>query len=507
MPLSSAPNVTFHLTLRIQHFFGIIKMTEPKKDRSKRIPMAEQPPEQRVNNFDEVPLGYSPEDARAEAERCLKCKKPKCVEGCPVRVDIPGFIGLAAEGKFAEAARKIKETNCLPAVCGRVCPQESQCEAQCILGKKNDPIAIGRLERFVADYEREHGAVTIPPKTKPTGKRIAVVGAGPAGLTVAGDLIQLGHEVTIFEAFHRAGGVLVYGIPEFRLPKAIVAAEVDYLAKLGVTIDLNQVIGKSITVDELFADEGFDAVFVGVGAGLPQVMGIPGENLGGVYLANEYLTRVNLMRAYAFPQYDTPVVRGKNVCVVGGGNVAMDAARTARRLGAEHVYILYRRSLEEMPARAEEIHHAEQEGIIFKMLCAPLEYLSDDKGMVHQVRCQEMELGEPDDSGRRRPIAKEGCTFMLEVDTAIIAIGASANPLLTRSTENLALNRRGYIVANAAGRTSRPGVWAGGDIVTGSATVILAMGAGRVSASDIHEWLASGHSGKNIDVAEGWNTD
>jgi glutamate synthase (NADPH/NADH) small chain len=462
-----------------------------KKDRSKRVPMAEQPPEQRIHNFDEVPLGYTPDDAQVEAERCLCCKNPKCVEGCPVRVDIPGFIELVAQGKFVEAARKIKETNCLPAICGRVCPQETQCEQLCILGKKNDPIAVGRLERFVADYEREHGHIALPPKAAPTGKRIAIVGAGPAGLTVAGDLIQLGHEVTIFEAFHRPGGVLVYGIPEFRLPKDIVAAEVSYLERLGVTIDCNQVIGKSITVDELLGEEGFDAVFVGVGAGLPQVMGVPGENLGGVYLANEYLTRVNLMRAYAFPRYDTPVVRGRNVCVVGGGNVAMDAARTARRLGAENVYILYRRSRDEMPARIEEIHHAEQEGIIFKLLCAPIEYLGDQKGMVRQVRCQEMELGEPDNSGRRRPVPKQGCTFLLDVDTAIIAIGGSANPLLTRSTKNLELNRWGYIVADANGRTSRPGVWAGGDIVTGSATVILAMGAGRASASDIHNWLTT----------------
>ena len=424
-------------------------MSEPKRDRSRRVPMGEQPPEQRIHNFAEVPLGYTPEDARSEAERCLKCKKPKCVEGCPVRVDIPGFIALVAEGKFVEAAQKIKETNCLPAVCGRVCPQETQCETLCVLGRKCDPIAVGRLERFVADFEREHGAVELPRKAPPTGRRVAVVGAGPAGLTVAGDLIRLGHEVCIFEAFHQPGGVLVYGIPEFRLPKAIVAAEVAYLQRLGVTIDVNQVIGKSITVDELLGEEGFDAVFVGVGAGLPQVMGIPGENLGGVYLANEYLTRVNLMRAYAFPRYDTPVVRGNDVCVVGGGNVAMDAARTARRLGAEHVYILYRRSREEMPARAEEIHHAEQEGIIFRLLCAPTEYLGDEKGRVRQVRCQEMELGEPDDSGRRRPVPKEGCTFTIDVDMAIIAIGGSANPLLTRSTSNLTLNRRGYIVADA----------------------------------------------------------
>ncbi len=459
--------------------------------------MAEQAPEARIHNFDEVPLGYSPEDAKTEAIRCLKCKKPLCVEGCPVNVDIPGFIGLVSEGKFIEAARSIKRANCLPAVCGRVCPQESQCEAKCILGKKFEPVAVGRLERFVADYEREHDAITIPEKAPKTGKRIAVVGAGPSGLTLAGDLTMLGHEVVVFEAFHRAGGVLVYGIPEFRLPKAIVAAEVAYLERLGVKFEVNQVIGKSITVDELFSAEDFDAVFIGVGAGLPQVMKIPGENLGGVYLANEYLTRVNLMRAYAFPQYDTPVVRGKHVCVVGGGNVAMDAARTARRLGAEHVYILYRRSMDEMPARAEEIHHAEQEGIIFKMLCAPVEYLGDEKGMIRQARCQEMELGEPDASGRRRPVPKPGCTFLLDVDMAIIAIGANANPLLTRSTDRLNLNKWGYIVANETGRTSRPGVWAGGDIVTGAATVILAMGAGRTAATDVHAWLTAGNSGRN----------
>jgi len=471
-------------------------MTEPKKDRARRVPMAEQPPEDRIHNFDEVPLGYTPQQAQDEALRCLQCKKPKCVEGCPVRVDIPGFIALVAQGKFVEAARRIKATNCLPAVCGRVCPQESQCEALCVLGKKSDPVAGGRLERCVADFEREHGEVELPPKAPATGRRVAVVGAGPAGLTVAGDLIQLGHEVTIFEAFHRPGGVLVYGIPEFRLPKSIVAAEVEYLQRLGVVIDCNQVIGKSITLDELFDKEGFDAVFIGVGAGLPQVMGIPGENLGGVYLANEYLTRVNLMRAYAFPKYDTPVVRGRSVCVVGGGNVAMDAARTARRLGAQRVYILYRRSRDEMPARAEEIHHAEEEGVIFKLLCAPLEYLGDERGMVRQVRCQGMELGEPDDSSRRRPVPKQGCTFTLEVDTAIIAIGAGANPLLTRSTKNLSLGRRGYIEADARGRTSRVGVWAGGDIVTGSATVILAMGAGRAAATDIDGWLRAGGSGK-----------
>lgn len=482
-------------------------MATPNNNRATRVPMAEQPPHERIRNFEEVPLGYTPEEAQAEAGRCLQCKKPRCIEGCPVRVDIPGFIRLAAEGKFVEAARRIKAANCLPAVCGRVCPQESQCEAVCVLGKKGEPVAVGRLERFVADFERGQGSVEIPPRAAPTGRRVAIVGAGPAGLTAAGHLIRLGHDVTIFEAFHRPGGVLVYGIPEFRLPKSIVAAEVSYLQRLGVTIDCNQVIGKSITVDELFDEEGFDAVFVGVGAGLPMVMGIPGEDLGGVYLANEYLTRVNLMRAYAFPKYDTPVVQGRHVCVVGGGNVAMDAARTARRLGAETVYILYRRSLEEMPARAEEVHHAAQEGIVFRLLCAPLEYLGDERGMIQAVRCQEMELGQADDSGRRRPVPKEGCTFTLDVDAAIIAIGAGANPLLTRSAESLALNRRGYIVADPSGRTSRPGVWAGGDIVTGSATVILAMGAGQSAAADIDRWLCAGGSGKANGTHAGlaWN--
>jgi glutamate synthase (NADPH) small chain len=457
--------------------------------RKPRVPMPEQDPKVRVGNFREVPLGYTPEQAQEEALRCLQCKKPFCVAGCPVNVDIPAFIHLIAMGHFAEAARKIKQTNCLPAVCGRVCPQESQCEQRCILGKKGEPSAIGRLERFAADYEREHGLVELPPKAPPTGKRVAVVGSGPAGLTVAGDLVQLGHEVTIFEAFHAAGGVLMYGIPEFRLPKEIVQREVDYLRGLGVRIELNQVIGQSITVDELLTEEGFQAVFIGVGAGLPTFMGVPGENLGGIYSANEYLTRSNLMKAYTFPEFDTPLVRGRNVCVIGGGNVAMDSARTARRLGAENVYILYRRSRDELPARAEEVHHAEQEGIQFHLLCAPLEFLGDERRMVRQVRCQVMELGEPDDSGRRRPVPKPGDEFTLDTDLVIVAIGSGANPLLTKQTQGLNLNRRGYITTNATGRTTRPGVWAGGDIVTGSATVILAMGAGRAAAQDIHAYL------------------
>jgi glutamate synthase (NADPH/NADH) small chain len=456
--------------------------------------MPEQRPEVRIGNFDEVPLGYTPEQAQAEASRCLQCRKPACLAGCPVNVDIPGFIGLIVEGKFAEAARKIKETNCLPAICGRVCPQETQCEALCVLAKKGEPAAVGRLERFAADYEREQGLIEVPEKAPPTGHKVAVVGSGPAGLTVAGDLILRGHAVTVFEAFHKPGGVLMYGIPEFRLPKRIVEQEVDYLRRLGVQIELNQVIGRSVTIDELLEGEGFDAVFIGVGAGLPYFMGVPGENLGGVYSASEYLTRSNLMKSYAFPQYDTPIVQGRTVCVIGGGNVAMDSARTARRLGAENVYIVYRRSRAELPARAEEVHHAEEEGIVFKLLCAPIEYLGDEGGRVRRIRCQEMELGEPDESGRRRPVPKEGHEFTLDTDLVIVAIGSGANPLLTQQTRQLGLNRRGYVVADESGRTTRRGVWAGGDIVTGSATVILAMGAGKAAAKDIHEYLCSNGS-------------
>ena len=456
--------------------------------------MPEQDPRERIRNFKEVPFGYSAEQARAEAERCLQCKKPKCVGGCPVNVDIAGFIKRIVDGDFAAAAREIKATNCLPAICGRVCPQETQCEERCILGKKAEPSAIGRLERFAADYERENDLVELPETAQPTGKKVAVVGAGPAGLTVAGDLICLGHEVTVFEAFHKPGGVLMYGIPEFRLPKAIVEQEVDYLRRLGVQLQYNQVIGKSITIDELLDEEGFHAVFIGVGAGLPYFMNVPGEHLGGVYSASEYLTRANLMKAYSFPEYDTPIMIGRAVCVIGGGNVAMDSARTARRLGAEDVYVLYRRSREEMPARAEEIHHAEEEGIVFKLLCSPIEYSGDERGMVQKVRCQQMELGEPDDSGRRRPVPIEGAEFTLDTDLVIVAIGSGANPLLTGSTKNLELNRRGHIVADESGATTRKGVWAGGDIVTGSATVISAMGAGKKAAAAIHAYLSNGNS-------------
>lgn len=463
------------------------------KDRLKilRQPMPEQAPKVRARNFNEVPLGYTPDTAKVEALRCIQCKNRPCVEGCPVEIDIPAFIALVAEGKFVEAAKKIKETNALPAVCGRVCPQEVQCEMKCVRGKKGEPVAIGRLERFVADNERAAGEVSIPKIPAKTGKRIAIVGSGPAGLTVAGDLVQFGHDVTIFEALHAPGGVLVYGIPEFRLPKAIVAAEVDYLKKMGVKIETSYVIGKLDTVDDLF-EEGYDAVFIGTGAGLPTFMNIPGENLNGVYSANEYLTRSNLMKAYRFPEYDTPIVRGKNVAVVGGGNVAMDSARTAMRLGADNVYLIYRRSRAEMPARSEEIHHAEEEGIQFHLLTNPIRYIGNDKGWVVGVECLKMELGEPDDSGRRRPVPMKGSEFVIDIDTAVVAIGAGSNPLVQSTTPGLETNKWNYIIADEeTGQTSREGVFAGGDIVTGAATVILAMGAGRKAARAIHKYVMS----------------
>ena len=467
----------------------------PKKKKKKkpiqktRTPMPEQDPQRRARNFDEVPLGYSPEQARKEADRCLMCKEPKCIAGCPVNVDIPGFIELVTQGDFAAAARKIKQTNALPAVCGRVCPQETQCEERCVLAKKFEPVAVGRLERFVADYERENDLVELPERQPANGKKVAVIGCGPSGLTVAGDLILLGYDVTIFEAFHKPGGVLMYGIPEFRLPKGIVEKEVGYLARLGVNIELNQIVGQTVTIDELFDEQGFQAAFIGVGAGLPMFMGVKGEDLGGVYSANEYLTRANLMKAYLFPEYDTPVVQGSRVCVIGGGNVAMDSARTALRLGAEEVYIVYRRSRTELPARGEEIHHAEEEGVIFKLLTNPIAFSGDDRGMVRSMTCLRMELGEPDASGRGRPVPIEGSEFTIETDLIIVAIGAGPNPLLTKATAGLDLNRWGYVEAEASGRTTKPGVWAGGDIVTGSATVIEAMGAGRVVAADIHQYL------------------
>ncbi len=453
-----------------------------------RTPMPEQDPKVRARNFKEVPLGYTIDLAQQEASRCLQCKKPACVDGCPVNVKIPEFIKLICEGKFLEASWKIKETNGLPAVCGRVCPQENQCESKCILAKKGEAVAIGRLERFVADYERAQGEVHIPEIPAKTGKRIAVVGSGPAGLTCAGDLILLGHDVTRFEALHEAGGVLIYGIPEFRLPKDIVKAEVNYLEKLGVKVEMNSVVGKLDTVDELL--EEFDAVFLGTGAGLPVFLNIPGENLNGVYSANEFLTRSNLMKAYNFPEYDTPIVKGKNVGVFGAGNVAMDAARTALRFGADNVYIVYRRSKEEMPARNEEIHHAEEEGVQLKLLCSPVRFMGDENGWLKQVELIQMELGEPDASGRRRPIPIEGSNFILEMDTAIISVGTSPNPLIPNTTDGLDVSKRGTITADEeTGKTSKEGVYAGGDAVTGAATVILAMGAGKKAAAAIHEYV------------------
>lgn len=454
-----------------------------------RVKMPEQPPEIRARNFDEVPYGLPIELAIQEAERCLNCKVPLCMKGCPVSVKIPEFIQLIKAEEFAAAARKIKETNALPAVCGRVCPQEMQCEQQCVLGKMADPIAIGYLERFCADYEREMGLMEIPEKASPTGKSIAVIGSGPSGLTVAGDLVKLGHNVTIFEALHKPGGVLTYGIPEFRLPKRIVEAEVNALVEQGVKLETDSVIGNMRTVEELMNEDGYDAVYIGVGAGLPTFLRIPGENLNNIYSANEYLTRTNLMQAFRFPEYDTPVERGKNVVVIGGGNVAMDSVRTALRLGAEQAIIAYRRAREQLPARIEEIHHAEQEGVKFHFLTSPVRYLGDENGCVKSMECIQMELGEPDDSGRRRPVPIEGSNFFLECDLVVISVGAGANPLLTATMKDIELNKWGYIVADESGRTSIEGVYAGGDIVTGMATVIQAMGAGREAANAIHEYL------------------
>ncbi len=455
-----------------------------------RVEMPRQAPKERIKNFYEVALGYTPEMAMETARYCIQCKKPGCVKGCPVNVKIPEFIEKIAEGDFAAASRIVKETNSLPAICGRVCPQEEQCEKYCVLGKKGEPVAIGRLERFVADWEAENMKIDTPPEpVHPTGKKVAVVGSGPAGLTCAGDLAKMGYRVTIFEALHAAGGVLVYGIPEFRLPKSVVAREVEYVKSLGVEILTNVIVGRTITVDDLF-EEGYEAVFLGTGAGLPKFMGIPGENLNGVYSANEWLTRTNLMKAYLFPEYDTPIKTGRRVAVVGGGNVAMDAVRCALRLGAEEAYIIYRRSEQEMPARAEEVENAHEEGVVFKFLTNPVEVIGNEAGWVTGLKCIKMELGEPDASGRRRPVPVQGSEFVIPVDTVVMALGTSPNPIVSQTTPGLRIHDwGGLIVEEQTGLTTREGVYAGGDAVTGSATVILAMGAGKTAASAIHRYL------------------
>lgn len=471
------------------------KRSRPPRQKKERIPRQEMPvrkPEERIQDFNEVALGFTEELALTEAKRCLQCPKHPCMDGCPVSVDIPGFIHLITEGDYIRAAQKIKETNLLPAVCGRVCPQEEQCEQVCVVGKIDQPVAIGRLERFVADYEREQGAVGIPQIAPATGKKVAVVGSGPAGITVAYELLQAGHEVTIYEALHKLGGVLVYGIPEFRLPKAIVAAEIDTIKQMGAEIKLDMLIGKTRTIDQLMEEDGFDAVFIGTGAGLPMFLNLPGENLNGISSANEFLTRVNLMKAYR-DDYDTPVKVGKRVSVIGAGNVAMDAARSAKRVGGEdtEVSIVYRRARDQMPARAEEIHHAEEEGIIFNLLTNPIRFIGDDKHNVIQMECIKMELGEPDASGRRRPIAIEGSEHVVDTDTVIVALGTTPRKFIAQTTPDLKTSKWGtFLVDEETGETTKKGVFAGGDIVTGSATVIKAMGAGRVAAKSIKEYLA-----------------
>ena len=456
----------------------------------KKVPVREQAPKVRATNFEEVCLGYNKEEAMEEANRCLGCKKAKCMEGCPVSINIPGFVHEVKEGNFEKAYQIIGESSALPAVCGRVCPQETQCEGRCIRGMKGEAVSIGKLERFVADWAKENGIKPVPAAQK-NGHKVAVIGSGPSGLTCAGDLAKMGYDVTIFEALHKAGGVLVYGIPEFRLPKdKVVAAEVENVKSLGVKIETNVIIGKSVTINELLKDEGFEAVFIGSGAGLPMFMGIPGEQANGVFSANEYLTRNNLMKAFR-EDYDTPIAHGKKVAVVGGGNVAMDAARTALRLGAE-VHIIYRRSEAELPARKEEVHHAKEEGVQFDLLCNPVEILTDDKDWVTGIKCIRMELGEPDASGRRRPVEIPGSEFTIDVDTVIMSLGTSPNPLISSTTIGLDVNKRKCIIADEEfGKTSKEGVYAGGDAVTGAATVILAMGAGKAGARGIDEYIKS----------------
>ncbi|TWU42187.1 NADPH-dependent glutamate synthase [Novipirellula artificiosorum] len=469
----------------------------PPKERVKipRQGMPEQDAHQRARNFKEVNLGLEVVAAESEAQRCLSCADPKCVQGCPVGVKIRDFVELVLDGEYLKAAAKIREDNVLPAVTGRVCPQEKQCEGACIMGRRFSSLAIGNLERFVADYELQTGEVGLPERAPATGKKVAIVGSGPAGLSCAGDLALNGHDVTVFEALHEIGGVLVYGIPEFRLPKAIVRGEIENMKKMGIDFQTNVVIGKSVTIDELFQEEDFDAVFIATGAGLPQFLNIPGEHLGGVYSANEFLTRVNLMKAYDEENYDEPVYkcRDRNVAVIGGGNTAMDSVRSAMRLGAEHAYIVYRRGEEEMPARAEEVHHAKDEGVEFLNLHNPTEFIGDEQGILKAVKLIKMELGEPDESGRRRPQPIEGSEFEMPLDVAIIAVGTGANPLVQSTTPDMATNKWGYIIADENTlRTTKRGVFAGGDIVSGAATVILAMGAGRTAAKSINEYLATG---------------
>jgi glutamate synthase (NADPH) small chain len=464
-------------------------MAEKKKLDLERRPMPKQPAHIRRRNFREVAHGYTPELAMAEAQRCILCPKPSCIQGCPVDIDIPAFVRRIAAGDFAGAIRKLKETNCLPAVCGRVCPQESQCESNCNLVKKKAPIAIGRLERFAADWEATQGHMEIPEMRPPTGKKIAVVGSGPAGVTVAGDMIKLGHKVVMYEALHEPGGVLTYGIPEFRLPKQIVQREIDYIRKLGVEVICDYVVGRTRTLEQLL--NNYDAMFLGTGAGLPWFLEIPGENLCGVYSANEYLTRMNLMRGFAYPKSSMPIKRHRRVAVFGGGNVAMDSARTAVRLGAEEAYIIYRRSRTELPARLEEVENAEEEGVIFQFLTLPIRLIGDEDGWLKEIECLRMELGEPDASGRRKPIKIPGSEFQMPMDAVVVAIGNSPNPLIPSCTPDLKVNKNGTIVVEdvKTGKTSKDKVWAGGDVVTGAATVILAMGAGRAAARSMHEYL------------------